>query len=105
MADAPILRQLVDHDEGEYRREETGQTTNQFEPIRIEEQNVVDEVAEGEVADDDMSKFSQKYSLDDPFVQKIFAFKPPLFDPCEDLFDDSTVIFSQFQKFSAVAQV
>lgn len=91
MADAPILKELIDKEEGEYRRVETGQTIAQFDPMRMEEENVEGAEA-GEDEMDDMSKFSLDYSLDDKFVQAIMNFQPIDFDPVEDLFDDSTVV-------------
>jgi hypothetical protein len=105
MSDTPmVVGKLLDRKEEEYVQKPTGQEIKDLEPVTIEYPGMKDGTEEEEkkgagmvtingiaAYDDDMSQFTKDYREEDPFVQKIRAFKPEPFVPPDDLLDDSTV--------------
>lgn len=109
MSDTPtIVGKLLDRKEDDYVEKPTGQDIKDLDPVMVEYPGMTDGtekkdkngkvVREGmsmingiSAYDDDMSQFTKNYKEEDPFVQKIRAFKPDPFVPPDDLLDDSTV--------------
>ena len=107
MSDTPtIVGKLLDRKEGDYVEKPTGQDIKDLDPVMVEYPGMKDGTEAGKddktpkgmitvngisTYEDDMSQFSKDYKEEDPYVQKIRAFKPEAFVPPDDLLDDSTV--------------
>lgn len=113
MSDTPtIVGKLLDKRENDYVQKKTGQEIKDLDPVMIEYPGMSDGTEKDKdgnlkgkglitingisAYEDDMSQFTKDYREDDPFVQKIRAFKPDAFVPPDDLLDDSTVSYSHF---------
>ena len=107
MSDTPtIVGKLLDRKEDDYVEKKTGQEVKDLDPVMVEYPGMKDGTEEKDkngnakgmitvngisAYEDDMSQFTKDYSHEDPYVQKIRAFKPDPFVPPDDLLDDSTV--------------
>lgn len=120
MSDTPtIVGKLLDRKEDDYVEKPTGQDIKDLDPVMIEYPGMTDgtekkdkngkTIREGMTTingissyEDDMSQFTKNYKEEDPFVQKIRAFKPEPFVPPDDLLDDSTVSASPWGRPESV---